>query len=274
MEENKLPLAVRHADGTVTVDGEKQPFRQGMIRTFVMSVADLQYFRGYSITDGKSQLQARISGKGDIGDRDTIQVATLPDTRTTKIPFNVRAVAADSEHQWRLNIGYLAGDWEFTWEADFYFEAYVPQAAFDDLEAALLAGRVVKLNIMADTELWVRDYDWHAPPSSNVTWFLIPEEDAARASPQGANGKLTSFGWEEVPVSRVVPPAPVTQAAPVEQRRAHDDGAALAEEILRPHRSKAAAAAPEPKKRSWGLIAAWTVFILFCAAYALTRGSG
>jgi hypothetical protein len=49
-------------------------------------------------------------------------------------------------------------------------ECYAPPESMSDLEVAYNAGRVTNLNVLLETTLWVCDFDWHTPPSGEVTW--------------------------------------------------------------------------------------------------------
>lgn len=263
MAENKLPRGVVR-DGKVHVEGEKGPYVQGMIRHLNVEVSDLTYHRGYSFLEGKSQMNARMRGTAVIGNGDKIAVGGSK-VRDREMKFDLRPVAAGSEHEWRCHIGYLPHDWEISRPSEdvyFYLEVYLPPEAFADIEGAYVAGRVGVLSVRIDTTLWVREYDWHTPPSGDVTWFLVPSEKPSDM-PRAERGTVEDFTWTELPPS-TTRPAPV----PNEGQPAYKAGARFADEVIRTAQVDAEAA---PKKRSWGLVAAWTIFILFCAGYALVK---
>ncbi|MDO9353874.1 MAG: hypothetical protein Q7T55_09265, partial [Solirubrobacteraceae bacterium] len=226
-EEKKLPRATMR-DNKLYVEGEKDAYVRGMIRSLTLEVRDLVYHRGYSVDGGKAQVTGRISGTAVVQRRDAIAVAGS-DWRSTELTFSVRAVPAGSEHEWKSTIGFLAYDWEISDPDDedrFFVEVYVTQDAFTDAEGAFLAGRTKTLDVILDTDLWVHEDDWHEPQSGFVKWYLVPTEKPS-GTPRSERGRVESFGWKEAP------PAPARPPIAAEDTPAYKAGQSWASDMVR-----------------------------------------
>ncbi|WP_398482512.1 hypothetical protein [Tardiphaga sp.] len=269
-DEKKLPRATMR-DNKLHVEGEKDVYVRGMIRSLTLHVRDLVYHRGYSVDEGKAQVTGRISGTAIIQRRDAIAVAGSK-FRSTEMEFSVRAVPPGSEHEWKCTIGFLPYDWEISKPDDadhFYVEVYVTQEAFADAEGAFLAGRATALDIILDTDLWVPENDWHEPQSGFVNWHLVPTENPSDM-PRSERGRVEQFGWREIPPLAGKPATPVA----AEETPAYKAGQSWASDMVRTAQDDLQADkrfSPGPKKRSWGLVLAWTAFIVLCIGYALFK---
>jgi hypothetical protein len=209
MEDAKLPRA-QLLEGRLYIEGEEEPYIQGAIRHLWLTVRKLQYYRTFEINEDtdsdKVRQGGRIQGLATI-EQDTLTVAGSGLPKVREIPFSVRGLSEDgAKHHWRMSVGFLPHDWELPGGDEYYCECYAPEPVFSELVKAYLAGKAVDLKVGANTNLWIREYDWHAPPSSDVTWYLVPSTGERQSDmPDSAYGKITHFSWSDRPTENDPP---------------------------------------------------------------------
>jgi hypothetical protein len=196
-----------------------------------------------------------VSGTGVL-DRDQIEVIG-GDQKTSEVSFSINPVEAASA-RWHCDIGFLPFDWEIGHPDEFYVESYAPNDVFRELETAYLSGRLTGLSVRLKRTLWVRRVELHKPPSSRVTWCLIPEIDHQSDMPQSETGRIESLRWQEVSAAKERSP----------QTAADKSGVAAAEETMRADAKPSAVVAKPSRSYSVVLYVIGTVLVL---GYVLLR---
>ena len=200
-EKKKLPRAQPH-EGKLHIEGEKEPYVQGAIRTLWLIVRNLQHHRTFEIDDDYRKVRqgGRIRGTAAI-ERDTLTVAGSGLPQVRQIPFFLRPMPEEeAKLHWQMSIGFLPHDWEIGNDDEYYCECYAPEPVFNELAKAYLMGKAEELRIGAKTSLWVRHFDWYAPVGVGVTWYLVPSTDRQSDIPDHADGTITRLSWSDGPM--------------------------------------------------------------------------
>ena len=172
-----------------------------MIRHLYLSATELFLHRSifYDIDKNIAHASYRLAGKARIS-KDALSVIADKDSLTHELSLTLKPWPKDEPSTPNDNVGHWRGclsfndfDWEIGHPAEWFVELYLPPPAFDELVNACKKASLATLSIGLKTDLWVRDYDLHTPPSGDVTWYLAPGEYGAEMAQVIAD----HFDWTE-----------------------------------------------------------------------------
>ena len=209
---------IERRDGKIFVEGEKHAYMQGMIRHFYLSAKELCFNRSISHDFDKGVAHASFSliGKTTV-DKDSLGIIGNKKVQSRDLSLHLRPWPKDetpdpdekkTEHKsirdhhtaerkhgpWRGVVGFIEHDWEIGIPDEWFAEVYLPQPVFDELATVCRKGSLATLSLGFNSDFWVADYDEHAPPSVDITWYLAPGE---YGSSDLAFLALDQFNWTE-----------------------------------------------------------------------------
>jgi hypothetical protein len=204
-EDPKLPRAMLRGE-KLYIEGESEPYFRDPEHTIRLRVDALTILRGYEPEDdfkraGSKVLREFLQGIVKLEGRDRFAVAGLETDPEAPIPetpieFQLRPVSdAETDFQWRANIGFRPHDWEFNWKESFWITGYCTRQYFDDVLAAVRRGHVKNIRASMETTMWTKD------KSSMVevlrTWHVAPSPDRESRWLALEQGNISSLTWEE-----------------------------------------------------------------------------
>lgn len=181
-------------DGKLHVAGEKYPFTKDEIRSLWLSLTGAELLKSLTIIDDKVHTHVTLRGEGTSEDKFRIAGSDRLPVKAIKTGLR-EAPASNPEFNWRVHIGFTAGDWELRSADEWFAEVYVPPEQFRQLLEDYQAGRAGFIQVGLHSNLWLSKLDEHVPVAHGVTWYLAPGRNGSVDLPGTAFGKLSTLTW-------------------------------------------------------------------------------
>lgn len=182
----------------MSIAGLAARFIQVPERRVKLEAIGLEALSGHRMRDGELVDDSRVTGQAWLP-QDGLGRAGLAE-RADAIPLAVRPLpAAGTASRILLVLGHGEE------EAEFHATIWLPAEMFEELRAAVEAGRAGRLGLVATTNLWLDESERNVAADRPVTWLLGPEPEGDGAAP--ARGLAERIEWG--PEAAAVDPTPV-----------------------------------------------------------------